>query len=82
MPRFSLFSLFALVTAACLLMAFPRYILAVGALFFAVLLLLAFIGWQLGPLDQEKLDEYRRLSRRTSGAESERSPSSEDTRDC
>ena len=79
MPRFSLFTMFAFVAAACVLMAFPRYFLAVSALFLAVLLLLAFIGWHMGPLPQEKLDEYKRLAtRKDSGSEYEWPPESED----
>jgi len=62
-PRFSLRAMFLLIAALCLLLAFPRYFVLVAALFFAVLGVLALISFfWMGPLDQAKLDEYRRLS--------------------
>ena len=63
-PRYSLRTTFLLVTALCLLLAFPRYLLMVSTLFLAVLAVLALIGYWMGPLAEEKLEEYRRLSSR------------------
>jgi hypothetical protein len=60
MPRYSLSSLFALMTAVALALAFPDYIVRVTVLFMSVLFVLVVMGALMGPLPEEKLAAFRR----------------------